>query len=193
MKDLELIYDHYKDTFSMIKENEKKRDKLFILLFVLLLLLFLCSIMPSDIYSMFQDIIKNKLETNIMFGFDIIQTFLWIIIFYTTVKYFQIVVHINRSYEYLNNIEKQINKKIKFKFQREGNQYFDNYPLLLDYIYQMYITVFPILYGLLITFQILFEWIKNSNLYLNIIDAIIYIFILILIILYYIILHTKKN
>lgn len=193
MEEIELIYDHYNDTFKIIKQNEKKRDRLFIVLFLLVLLLFLCSIMPNTIYSMIQEFVKDKTDITLSFGFNIIQSFLWITIFYTTVKYFQVVVHINRSYTYLHDIEMQINKNIKFKFQREGKQYMDNYPLLLDYIYQMYITVFPILYALIISYKIVLEWLKFQYIYNTIFNTIIYGFILIIIILYYIVLHPKND
>ena len=51
MDSLELLYDHYKDTFQLIKENEVTRNKMFIYFIVLLSVLYLLAIEPDSLHS----------------------------------------------------------------------------------------------------------------------------------------------
>ena len=51
MDDKEIIYDHYKDTVSIIKNEEGKRNKYFIIILLHILILFLISINETSVYS----------------------------------------------------------------------------------------------------------------------------------------------
>lgn len=191
MEEINLLYSHYNDTFSILKENEKKRDKLFIILFLLVMLLFLFSVNQDSMYEMIKELVKNKTAVSLSFEFNVILSFLWIVLFYSTTKYFQIVVHINRGYEYLHTLEKNINKNMKFNFEREGKSYLDEYPILLEFIYQMYIKVFPILYCIIVYYKIVLEW-QNTNYILNnILNTIMAILIIIITTFYFLALHPK--
>lgn len=191
MKELDILYNHYNDTFSILKEKEGKRDKLFMILFLLIMLLFLFSINQNSIYEMIRELVKNQINVSLTFEFNIILSFLWIVLFYSTIRYFQTVVHINRGYEYLHSIERDIDKKIEFKFEREGKSYLDEYPILLEFIYQMYIKVFPILYCIIVYYKIVLEWQNVNYIFNNILNTIMATLIIIVTTFYFFALHPK--
>ena len=47
---MDIMYDHYKDTFLIQKEKEKTRNRLFLFLCLCILLLMLMNIYPNNIY-----------------------------------------------------------------------------------------------------------------------------------------------
>lgn len=193
MEEIDLLYSHYNDTFSILKDKEKKRDRLFIILFLLMMLLFLFSINQDSMYQMIKEFIKNKTDISLAFGFNVVLSFLWIILFYSTIKYYQIVVHINRGYEYLHKLEANIDSKVDFKFERESKAYLDEYPILLEFIYQMYIKVFPILYVVIVYYKIILEWQSTEYIFNNISNTIMATLIIIATVFYFFALHPKLN
>ena len=178
MEEIDLLYSHYNDTFSILKDKEKKRDRLFIILFLLMMLLFLFSINQDSMYQMIKEFIKNKTDISLAFGFNVVLSFLWIILFYSTIKYYQIVVHINRGYEYLHKLEATIDSKVDFKFERESKAYLDEY---------------PILYVVIVYYKIILEWQSTEYIFNNILNTIMATLIIIATVFYFFALHPKLN
>lgn len=155
MDSLELLYDHYKDTFQLIKENEVTRNKMFIYFIVLLSVLYLLAIEPDSLHSSINSWIDTNIGTSIDFGISIIESFIWIVLLYFTIRYFQIIMYINRQYDYLHTLEGQINQIVDFNFNREGAGYLNEYPVILNIIYYMYTLIFPLMYISIVAYKII--------------------------------------
>ena len=100
MDKLDVMYDHYKDTFSIQKENEKSRNKLFIVLCICILILMLMIIYPNNVYENIQEMLLEKLGINIKFELKVMELFNWFIILYLTIRYYQINANIEKNYKF---------------------------------------------------------------------------------------------
>ena len=119
MDSLELLYDHYKDTFQLIKENEVTRNKMFIYFIVLLSVLYLLAIEPDSLHSSINSWIDTNIGTSIDFGISIIESLIWIVLLYFTIRYFQIIMYINRQYDYLHTLGVKLIRKVIFILTEE--------------------------------------------------------------------------
>lgn len=183
MNDKELLYDHYKDTITNIKSDEAKRNKIFIALIVHLLVLFLISINSMSIYNMIEEFLLENFKIQLYFSINSIQLIMMFSMLYCSIRYYQINIGIDRMYNYLHKVEKEISKKINTCISREGDSYLKNYPKTLNFIYFSYKYIFPILF---MTSVIIRLFVNNTwdNWKVKIFEIFITIAILILNILY---------
>lgn len=163
MDKIELYYDHYKETFELSKQAQHRRNCLFVWLCVLEALSFLFLIKPDKAVEVFVAEINAHFETNLVFGNVILQTLLWILIAYITVIYCQETLYVERQYPYMDKLEKEIAKESKtVLFEREGQGYLNEYPMVLNFIDLFYKLFCPVLFmGINIT-RIVWEWKGNS-------------------------------
>lgn len=192
MDKVELLYDHYKDTFSQIKESLNQRNSFFVKVFLTMTLQFLFAMSPESIISLITLIINNKYEVDITGQTSIIQCLLWITLLYFTIRYYQTTVYIERQYKYIHNIESTISDLIETKFDREGGDYLHDYPLMNDMIDKLYKWVFPIMYCLVVVVKIISEYYYDRLGLPLAFDTIVFLTCFILTILYLIFLH-KRN
>lgn len=191
MEKLDLYYDHYKETYALSKQAQTRRNKLFVLLCVFEALSFLVLIKPNEALEAFSSGINAYFETDIIFGNVVLQTFLWIIIAYTTVRYCQDTLYVERLYPYLDKLEKEISALSESKiFEREGSGYLNNYPMVLNFVDLFYKVFCPILFVGINTVHILQEWSGCMSLAL-ICDTAIFASILIITWFYFFEIHSK--
>ena len=91
-KVLETYYDHYKETYTLSKEAQSRRNKSFATLCVLEAISFLILRNPDLICGLLNDAAKEKLEITIQVSNGILQTLIWILIAYVLVRYVQDVL-----------------------------------------------------------------------------------------------------
>ena len=188
----ELLYDHYKETFAIIRDNLLQRNRFFIMLFVIMALQFLFAISPRSIASLITTIIHNSYNIDISGQMIIIQCLLWLVLLYFTMRYYQSTVYIERQYNYIHSLEANIEDLMDIKFNRESGDYLNNYPKMNDMIDILYKWIFPIIYCLVICCKIISEFQNSSSCLSLIFDAVIFICCFLLTILYLIFLHSKK-
>lgn len=183
MDDKEIIYDHYKDTVSIIKNEEGKRNKYFIIILLHILILFLISINETSVYSIIKGIIKENFNVDICFGINVIQLIIMFSMLYLTIRYFQVNIHIDRLYKYLHNVEQELSDKVSKSISREGKSYLNNYPKTLNVIYFCYKYIFPLVYiiALVVRFFINDTW---DNWIVKLIEFLLTIMIIILNVFY---------
>ena len=76
---------------------------------------------------------------------DFISTLLWLLLLGFTTKYYQVVLEIERQYEYLHSLEDKLNgyyPETKV-FTREGKSYLSKYPLFSNWVWLLYTVFFP--------------------------------------------------
>lgn len=59
-KELEIYYDHYKDTFLWLKKHIDLREKYFLYLFILTFILFLNSTLSTELNNFIQALLEKK-------------------------------------------------------------------------------------------------------------------------------------
>lgn len=192
MDKIELYYDHYKETFNLSKQAQIRRNKLFVWLCTLEALSFLVMIKPEKTLETLAVGINTYFKVDFLFGNAILQTLLWIIVAYTTVRYCQDVLYIERQYCYIDKIEKELSRKCNTNiFNREGENYSKEYPIVLNFIDLFYKMFSPILFEGINIVHIIQEW-KNSTSILSIVcDTMIFIYIFIITWFYFFEIHSK--
>lgn len=194
-KRLEILYDHYKDSFTYIQEYLKRREKLFIFILVVISLQFL------QIYSSEQSVgaLNAFLEKQFNFSFilskEFVSILLWFFLFSISLRYFQINILISRQYNYVHSIEDKLCLKSEDKnfISREGREYLKNYAYLSNWAHIIYTWVFPILLLLVAFIKIILSIIIRESPYWNlVISGIFFIAICITTILYLIDIHPKN-
>ncbi len=185
---------HYKDTFDNHKSTIKQRDRLFYIL-LLILSVFTLQLTEGNISA---TVIEQYAEINsgieISNSIEFISTLLWFLLLGFTIRYFQIVIEIERQYEYLHSLEKLLNDFYAGTkaFTREGKAYLSGYPLFSKWVGWLYTIIFPALILISISIKIFpkkFSWIFSE---INFsIDFLSFIIIFVATILYIHKLHEK--
>ena len=87
MDALEMLYDHYKETFSLSKEAQAKRNKSFFVLCILEAFSFLLLIRPEKAFEFILEGIHKELDMTLQLSNTIIQTLLWFLFVYVMIRY----------------------------------------------------------------------------------------------------------
>lgn len=175
MEQIDLIYDHYKETFAIISEQNKLRNKRFVFTFVIAMVLLLFTFNPVEYSGLIFGYIKEQYSIDLTNQFVVIQTFLWITLLYETLRYSQAVVYIEREYKYISSLEAHITTLSQFSFNREGQNYSNDYPIISNYANLIYKYLFPIFSVAVATLKIISEFKYLNIWYFLLIDTIIYI------------------
>lgn len=159
-KKLEILNDHYKDTFSHLLNYLKRRDRLFFYLLVVLAIMFLQVVAPDEP----QLVISKWIEKNVGEGGAINTSFIrgiiWFVLLSLVLRYFQTTVFVERQYAYLHKLEQELSflSLSGVAFTREGKSYLKNYPKLSDWADVLYTWVFPGLLLILVTIEVVIEF-----------------------------------
>lgn len=185
---LEVLNDHYKESFSHIREREKQRDRLFAIIIAFVGILFL-EIQYSDIFSNILGNIKLEfVELNVsIMPISVFLSITWTYLFIVVLKYCQSSILIERQYDYLHKLEKKISDVFEDQniYCREGKAYLDEYPLFSDLVWIFYILIFPTIVILSVGLIIYLEGYKiQAPLYYLIYDSLLAIGVIISFILH---------
>ena len=189
----EILYDHYKESFSLSKEAQSRRNKSFVIICILEAVSFFVVISPATALEIIKKNIESKFDILFPSGNAILQTLLWILIVYATIRYVQDTMYIERQYSYLEKLEKQIAKIENCNiFDRESTNYSTNYPSVLNLIDLFYKMFSPILFFSINVFRIIQEWKIQDIISLSLIcDTILCVSLLIIIWFYFFGIHNK--
>ncbi len=137
-KKMEIMYDHYKDTFTQQIRYTENRNRYFVLFLVLFLLL---------LFRFDQD----KFNTFIVekYGIDLvdkayISSVLYFLMLWDLILYLQSNLAIDNHYRYLHMLEGQISDYLTpFQITREGSLYKANRKKVHKFISIIYKYIFP--------------------------------------------------
>lgn len=184
---LEVLYDHYKESFSYIREREKQRDYLFLVVIGISGLLVLAVFFPKNFQDVIQDPAASGLVTNIKaLPFPVITSGIWTFLLIFFIKYGQSTINVERQYEYLHHIEGRISDLFGDKdiFSREGRSYEKNYPIFCWWVWIFYTVFFPIVLIIAITTVLWVERYSQEG-YYQYYDPVVYFSIIVSILLYF--------
>ncbi len=193
MNNIELLFQHYNDTYSVTNETLHTRNNLFICLFLTICFLILFAISPENMSNIVNLFLKENYKLDFTSQISIIQTSLWIILLYLTMRYFQTNIQIERHYAYLSKLEYELTKE-GLKIDREGKNYLKDYPFICDLIDILYKYLFPLFYITVIIYKIVCEWKMNKEISISlIINSLIFGLCVFLCISYIVYLAKKQN
>lgn len=192
---LQILADHYKNTFDFLQKSLKTRDKLFLGVLCILILMLFQLYTPQEASKFISQFISSKLNITTQMNLLFVQSIIWFSLLATTVKYFQSVVFIERQYNYIHQLEEQISEEYgKKAFTREGESYIKDYPIFLNWASFLYTIFFPLIL-LVISISKIINEIKVLGFEPILIwfNGAIFIFLIISIILYLYVIHFKKK
>lgn len=193
MSILEILYDHYNQTFNLSKKAQTRRNKNFIILCLLEALSFLLLVRPEKAFDLILAGINKELNATLQLSNTIIQTLIWLLIAYVVIRYIQDMLYIERQYIYLSSLEKKISNLISIDiFTREGDNYQKDYPMVLNFIDLFYKMLMPILFILINIIRIYVEWTSLNEVTIALIcDTILFISIFIINWFYFFEIHSE--
>ncbi len=175
-KQLEILHDHYKETYARIREVEASRDRLFLWVIGLFALLSLEIGYPAAIGKSLGKIAILGAELNLQaLPLSALLNASWVLTFAIALRYCQASVQVNRQYPYLHMLENVISPAlssgglyqgdghavtpaINNVYRREGKMYLSEYPVLLEVAWVAYGILFPVILILATGGLVIWEW-----------------------------------
>jgi len=189
-----LIYDHYKDTCSIIGAAIKRRDRLMAFVIITLGFFTFSAFFPSSSSQAIGQFLNFKFGLSLQINLHIIGSIIWFFLLVFTIRYFQTAVFIERQYKYLHQIENNLNLQFgKDLILREGKAYLSGYPLFSNWMWLLYTIVFPLLLFLVTAAKITNEWFYNPKSLGLILNSFLFLLLTISIFLYFHLLHFSKK
>jgi len=192
---LNVLHDHYKDSFKYIRDYILIRDRLLLCILAVLAILSVQIFAPNETKGVLNDIITDKIGTERAINASVIGTALWFGLLCLIVKYFQTVIHIERQYSYLHKLEERMSAILKEElYTREGKSYSEKYSKFSEWTHFLYTVLFPIVLICIAIIQIRNEWstIKDLDLSVTlIINSMIFLFLVGFVLYYLYIRHEE--
>ncbi len=192
-----ILYDHYKDTCSIIGDAVKRRDRA--MLFVIIAAGFFAfqTIFPSAADHAVTDYLSFKFGLTLQINLSIIGNIVWLLVLLFTLRYFQTAVFVERQYTYLHQLEDKLNSAIGQNLvTREGKSYLATYPWFSDWMWMLYTIIFPTLLFFVTCMKISGEWLQvagNGYSFGLLLNTGLFLLLTISIALYVGMLHLKKK
>ncbi len=190
------LHEHYRDTFSNIKGSIVLRDKLTLLVFLVLGILVLYTFWPADTLTTFSQITMREFGIAVPIGAEFLGSIIWLALLFTIIRYAQTVVYIERQYVYIHRIEKELSEHYDkgISFTREGESYLKKYPKFSNWVWALYMIVFPFVLAIIVLAKIVSELVISFPRFslLAVLNTAIATCVLISIILYVLFMHRQK-
>jgi|SRR5215211_5672213 len=158
---LEVLHDHYKESFSYIRERERERDRLFLILIALFALLALEIQYPINFRGAVGTLTFLGIELNVdALPLPAFLTATWVTVLVLTLRYCQASTNVERQYKYLHTLEDKISAELKDDelYRREGRAYKTEYPLFSWWAWRFYVVVLPTIAIIATAVLIYQEW-----------------------------------
>ena len=144
----EKLCEHYRDTVEGHVATLDRRNRLFFLL-LLSVGLFTINITATDFSAaVISQVVEKSSGIKLGSGPEVFSSLLWLAVAGMAIRYFQLVVQIERQYSYLHALEIELNNYYpdsSVAFTREGVSYKSNYPIFSSWLHIVYTKMFPIL------------------------------------------------
>lgn len=151
----QVLNDHYKDSFTHLKTYIQRRDRLFLWILIVITIMLFQIASPKESGEAISQFVVKLLELNEPIDISFIGSIIWFSLLSLVVRYFQMVVLIERQYKYIHMLEEQISSNYdKGVFTREGKSYLSDYPLFSKWASALYKNLFPILLLLVVFIKI---------------------------------------
>lgn len=152
-KQLEILHDHYKETFARVREVEASRNRLFLWVIGLYALLILEIGYSARLGMGLGSLNVAGVEINLQaLPLPALLDATWVLTLAIVIRYCQDSIFVERQYPYVHLLERSISPLVRRSltldenvYQREGKVYLNEYPVLLDVAWYAYVVVFPLI------------------------------------------------
>ena len=159
------LHSHYNSTFAVTEEAIRKRGKLMKTVLIVLMFSTLFAFWPSEFVETVSQISSKRFGVTLdpdffVFG-SVVGTIIWFILLVTTVEYTKKVVYVERQYEYINTIEKELHKVYGTRspiFTRETRSYTKKRKDFSKWTRLALTALFPAILVIIVTLNIGSEW-----------------------------------
>lgn len=175
---LQILSEHYSETFALLRNDVARRDRLFLYILALIFLLLLYMSAPTALSDWINSYMEKQIGStagNKIVDASFVGMVLWIGLLSMAHSYFQIVLHIERQYKYVYQLENQLSKIFDGQaFIREGKHYRENRRKFAEWTKFIFWFLFPLLFLIfnIVWLVFLFTILKPAFLYL-VVDSII--------------------
>ena len=195
----ELLASHYSETFQVLKEVIGKRDRFFLYMLIVISLILVYMSAPTRVggwINLFLGTQAGADSKNIGAVIDVnfIGAILWLGLVSITHTYFQTVLHVERQWNYLYQLEEQLSLPYNgLAFTREGRFYKDNRRLFSEWTKFIFWILCPLLLSFFIFFWFLFLFkVSGAPVGYLVIDSLLSGSVIISMILYLLAVYKKK-
>lgn len=167
-KHVELITQHYQDTYDLTYRLWVQRNRIFLVLLVIVALASLLTYSPETNSILLMCIGKALGTTDLSqlrhsIPFALLQGILLAMVFYLMVNLFHRSLYVLRNYDYLGELEREIRIKLDLAeydraFTRESKFYWDNRPWPLATVKYIYIIFLGALLLAFLGGRIYYDW-----------------------------------
>lgn len=160
---LEILYDHYKDTFQHQIKYMESRNRYFLYSLLLIGILFFQISFPDAAEDLVRSVTQKQIHDEFILDFSIVNSLFLFGLLWVLILYFQTNITIDKQFKYLHMVEEELSNQIApLEITREGKFYRSNKALISKYIGMIYRIVYPICIMLSIIIKIIFD-LKNSE------------------------------
>ena len=175
-KKLEVLNDHYKDTFSHLQGYLRRRNRLSLYLLLALAIMFLevRNGNENGTEIIISALISKYLGEGLTLDSQSVKVLMWFFLFGLVATYCQVVVLIEKQYAYLHKIEAELSPFFStgIPFTREGKSYLKDYPMVSNWVHVLYTWVFPIALIFFTFVKIVIEFCNNGFSFVWVVSAI---------------------
>jgi hypothetical protein len=195
---LEILSAHYSETYSLLKLAVEKRDRLFLYIVGMIFLLLIYMSAPSAVSDWLNLFISSRTGPNAaptaLLEASFIGTIFLLGLLSFSHTYFQTVLHIERQYDYVYQLEQQLSAHFGGQaFVREGDHYKKHRRRFSKWTKAIFWILFPALHFLFMIYWLIFLYTRSqAPLIFMIVDSLIAASILISLGLYLWALVKKK-
>lgn len=170
----ESFYDHYKDTFEVLKGYLSKRDHYTIALLAMVVVSCLKITNPHLLNEYLSKFIDTKIS-GLTIAWSYLAVFVSYLFLWIVMQYYQNCLTIEKTYDYIHNIEEELSSPDSYKVKREGHNYLNCYPWFKWVTHRIYVLFIPLLVSILAIVNIVGE-IRANILCLHSISGILTLF-----------------
>lgn len=183
---LAILHDHYKESFALIRERERQRDRLFAYLIGIVGALFVFlqypAVLPNTVH-----VTSTGLALSLNLPAAALLSVLWMSLFSVSLRYCSYTSIIDRQYTYLHGLEDKLSDRLNEAdaYRREGRVYNENYPLVAWWAWIFYTIIFPAVVIVAVSVLEIWEYsLKPSPVAFRVFDVAMGLFVVVTFILY---------
>ncbi len=197
---LAILSDHYNQTFALQKSDVRRRDRLLVYILILAFVSLLYILTPNTLGDWINSFLANQVRGQgnaappAVIDVSFIGAILWFGLLSLAHTYFQTVLHVERQYAYLYDLEKELSAYFEGKaFTREGEHYRQNRRRFSSLTKFIYWILFPFLLFIFVILWLVFLYTRSyAPLGYLVMDTAIALIILVSEGLYLLALYKKK-
>lgn len=159
-----ILYDHYKETCTIIGEAVKRRDRAMLFAIIALGFFAFQTIFPSVADHAVTDYLSFKFGLTLQIDLSVLGNIVWLLVLLFALRYFQTAVFVERQYAYLHQLEDKVNAAVgQDVITREGKSYLVDYPWFSNWMHVLYTIAFPALLFFVTSLKITGEWLQRPG------------------------------